>query len=68
MIQRFSGLLLVGSCFGAYFLPEEYYPGPIKPISHMLTVTVAGIKMGYIYKFSREEMHEKNIKASTYLK
>lgn len=68
MIRRVSAALLLGSCVGAYLLPEEYYPGPMKPVNHMLNVVVAGVKMGYVYKFSSEPIHEKNVQASTYLK
>jgi len=31
--------------------PDEYYPGRLKPVSHMVNVVKAGINMTMVYKF-----------------
>ena len=60
MFRRISTFVGLGVCGGCLFLPEDYFPGPLKPINHLMNVAGAGLKMGYIYKFSEEDMHNKN--------
>jgi len=52
MFRKISTVTALGLFGGFLFLPESYFPGPIKPINHMKNVVDAGIKMGYIYKFT----------------
>ena len=58
MFRRISVGLALG---GIIFLPEQYFPGPLKPINHMMNIAQAGIKMGYLYKFSDENIQKKNM-------
>lgn len=64
MFRKISTVTVVGVLGGCFFLPESYFPGPLKPINHMMNVASAGLKMGYIYKFSHEDIKTKNEKAS----
>lgn len=67
--MRHWGKIIMGSGVGlAFCLPDEYYPGKLKPVSHMLNVGKAGVKMGYVYYFSSENIEQKHRKASEYLR
>ena len=68
MFPRTSTFLTLAFCGGCFFLPEQYFPGPLKPVNHMLNVVVAGINMGLIYKFSNNDITVKNAEASEQLK
>ena len=64
-IIGYSTLAVLGGCLLA---PDQYYPGQLKPINHMLNVAKAGIQMAYVYKFNKDvDIREKHEEASTYL-
>lgn len=44
----------IGAVVACYFLPDEYFPGQLKPVGHMFNVVKAGLQMGWVYKFSKK--------------
>lgn len=69
MYRRALGLTAVTAAATACFLiPDSYYPGSLKPVSHMFNVVKAGAQMAYVYKFTDQDIHAKHREACEYLK